>query len=104
MLLAFELSMPRVNSWNGRWSGEERRHVRVLRAGARCLAKPGRYRYDFGDGWVASVEVREVDGKESRKLRRLSDGFCGYDWMIEEIRSYGRIKTLAEHAAARREP
>jgi hypothetical protein len=96
MLLAFELSMPRVNSGSGRWSGEARRHVRVLRVGAGCFAKPGRYSYDFGDGWLASVEVREVDGKEARKLRRISDGFCSYDWMIEDIRSHGRIKTLAE--------
>lgn len=96
MLLAFELSMPGVNSRNGRWTGEARRYVKVLRVGTGCLAKPGRYIYNFGDGWRAAVEVREVDGKESRKLRRVSDGFCGYDWMVDEIRFHGRIKTLAE--------
>jgi hypothetical protein len=101
MLLAFELSMPGVNSWNGRWSGEQKPHVKVLNVGAKCLAKPGRYGYDFGDGWRASVTVREVDGKTARKLRRESAGFCGYDWMCDEIRFDGRIKTLAERTAAR---
>ena len=96
MLLAFELSMPGCNSWNGKWSGEDRRFVRVLSVGKGCLAKPGSYGYDFGDGWYASVSVREVDGQEARKLRRVSAGFCGYDWMIDEIRCWGRIKTLAE--------
>ena len=96
MLLAFELSMPGVNSWNGRWTGEARPHVKVLSVGAKCLAKPGRYEYDFGDGWRAAVTVRTVDGATARKLRKASAGFCGYDWMVEEIRFHGRIKTLAE--------
>jgi len=96
MLLAFELSMPGVNSWNGRWTGEARPHVKVLSVGAKCLAKPGRYEYDFGDGWRAAVTVRTVDGATARKLRKASDGFCGYDWMVDEIRFHGRIKTLAE--------
>jgi len=87
-----------VNSWNGRWTGEGKRYIKVLRVGACCLAKPGIYGYDFGDGWRASVDVREVDGKGSRKLRSLSAGFCGYDWMVDEIRTYGRIRTLAERS------
>ena len=40
--------------------------------------------------------VRQVDRMTANKLRKESDGFCGYDWMIEEIRSEGRIKTLDE--------
>lgn len=99
MLLAFELTMPGVNSWDGRWSGEQKRYIKVLKVGAKCLAKPGEYSYAFGDGWRASVEVRIVDGAESRKLRRISAGFCGYDWMIDEIRFEGRIRTLSERNA-----
>ena len=101
MLMAFELSMPGVNSWNGRWSGEAKRHVKVMHVGKGSLAKPGLYGYDFGDGWRASVTVREVDGQTARKLRRESDGFCGYDWMCDEIRFHGRIKTLSERTADR---
>jgi hypothetical protein len=58
--------------------------------------KPGHYSYDFGDGWRASVTVRQVDEKNARKLRRQSAGFCGYDWMIREIKEHGRILTLQE--------
>ena len=101
MLMMFELSMPGVNSWNGRWSRAAKRHVKVLHVGKGSLAKPGLYGYDFGDGWRASVTVREVDGKTARKLRRESDGFCGYDWMCAEILFHGRILTLAERKAER---
>jgi len=52
--------------------------------------------YNFGDGWGASVSVREVDSKEARKLRKESAGFCGYDWMVDEIRYHGRILSLSE--------
>ena len=104
MLMAFELSMPSVNSWNGRWSGKAKRHVKIMRVGKNCLAKPGLYGYDFGDGWQAKVTVREVDSKTARQLRRESDGFCGYDWMCDEIRFHGRIKTLAERRKERKTP
>ena len=95
-LLAFTLSMPNRNSWNGRWSGEETPYVKVLKVGAKCAAKPGDYSYSFGDGWRANVNVREIDGTESRKLRRISAGFRGYDWMIDDIRTYGRIRSYEE--------
>lgn len=96
MLLSFELSMPGVASANGKWTGASKRYVRVENVPKKSLAKPGYYVYDFGDGWRASVTVREVDGATARKLRRLSDGFCGYDWMISDIRQYGRIRSLSE--------
>ena len=95
-MLAFELKMPGVNTWNGQWTGEEKRYVKVLKIGAKCEAKPGSYGYNFSDGWIARVDVREVDRKEACKLIRVSAGFCGYDWMIKEICLYGRIKTLKE--------
>lgn len=57
------------------------------------------YFYSFGDGWAASVSARIVDATEARGLRKQSAGFCGYDWMIEEIRSHGRILSLSERAA-----
>lgn len=94
--LSFELTMPGVNSWNGKWSGEKKRFIKIIRVGADCIAQPSNYGYNFGDGWYANVEVREIAGKEARKLRRISAGFCGYDWMINEIRFHGRILTLEE--------
>ena len=98
-MMAFELSMPGVASWNGRWTGEKRPYVRVENVTKKWDVKTGRYGYDFGDGWRASVTVRQVDGQTARKLRRQSAGFCGYDWMIREIKEHGRILTLQERNA-----
>ena len=104
MLIAFELSMPNNNAWNGRWTGEDQCRARVVsirsqKAASRLLEKSSHY-YDFGDGWCARVSVRQVDATEARRLRKHSVGFCGYDWMIDEIRAYGRIKPLAERTTA----
>jgi hypothetical protein len=98
MLIAFELSMPRNNSWNGKWSGAEKRFVKVVSVGnsAKTIAKyraicGQRFSYNFGDGWCAAVSVSEVSAIEARNLRKQSAGFCGYDWMIESIRYDGAI-------------
>lgn len=107
MNLAFTLSMPNNNSWNGKWSGADRPYVIVRKL---CAAKKTRekyapligkaFYYNFGDGWGASVSVREVVGKEVTALRKKSAGFCGYDWMIPEILQHGRILTLDERQKA----
>jgi hypothetical protein len=47
--------------------------------------------YNFGDGWGASVSVVKVLAGEKNKRERISKGFSGYDWMIDEILKYGRI-------------
>jgi len=44
----------------------------------------------------ASIGVKEVNSKEAKRLNRISTGFCGYDWMVDEIMNDGRIKTLQE--------
>jgi hypothetical protein len=104
-LVAFELSMPGVASWNGHWSGEERLHVCVVNLGrnadaAQKIIEGSPYFYSFGGGWAASVSARLVDATGARRLRRQSAGFAGYDWMIEEIRSHGRILPLAERVTS----
>ena len=107
MNLAFTLSMPNNNAWNGRWSGEENLYV-VVKAFGRAKKTAERFAplighafsYNFGDGWRASVLVREVKGHEVIELRKKSKGFCGYDWMIDEILKHGRILTLGEHEKA----
>jgi hypothetical protein len=83
------------------WTGVGRNYVKVLSVKNKCLANPGWYEYDFGDGWRAAVIVTEVDGKTARKLRKESDGFAGYEWMIDEIRYLGRIRTLSEKQASK---
>lgn len=106
MILCFELSMPGRASWNGKWSGDGRIYARIvnfwrskkgIEEAKQILSKPC-YRYHWSDGWSASVSVREVDAKEARLVRKDSDGFCGYDWMIDAIRRYGRI--VDEHQLA----
>ena len=52
--------------------------------------------YDFQDGWGASVCVEKMAAIDGQKIMRKSKGFCGYDWMIDEIIQLGRIKTRAE--------
>ena len=92
MLMSFTLSMPGVKSWNGRWSGEGRSYVRV-KSLRKPTFKPGYYTYCFSDGWMAGVDVAEIDAVKARKLRKSSAGFCGYDWMINSLLEDGRIVT-----------
>lgn len=97
MILSFRLTMPNVNSWNGKWSGEGKKYIitkRFLKKDielANDLVKTGYYHYNFGDGWSAGIYVEEVDSRQAAKLRKLSVGFCGYDWMVESILKYGKI-------------
>lgn len=99
MLIAYTLSMPRANSWNGRWSGEERPHVVIesirSKEAAAAILRGGPYFYNWPDGWGARIDVREVTPAESRKLRAKSCGFAGYEWMLRTIRLYG--KPMADH-------
>lgn len=99
MIIAFELSMPSVASWNGKWSGEGRKYVIVRNVGASKKAvdkytkivKRGYYHYSFGDGWAAGIQVKEIDRSIARKLKTASAGFCGYDWMVTSICDDGEI-------------
>lgn len=102
MILAFTLSMPSNNSWNGRWSGENKLYVitktfsgKIAIAKAIELVKVGRFSYNFGDGWRAAINVTQVDSKQAARLRKQSSGFCGYEWMTKSIIKYGVI--LADH-------
>jgi hypothetical protein len=103
MLIAFELTMPNVGSWNGKWTGAGRCYVRIInftqkygtsataKEKVKDILKNSSYYYNFGDGWGANVSVREVKAGEAAKLRRKSVGFCGYEWMIDSILQYGEI-------------
>lgn len=103
--VAFRLSMPRNNAWNGKWGGEAKLFARVMKFRTRNAAdeilKRIDYGYDFGDGWFASVNVAEVSGEEKRRIEKQSSGFCGYDWMIDSICDFGRILNDEEAKEAR---
>lgn len=95
MLIAFTLTMPSVNTWNGQWSGQDKLYIRVenikKEIGLKVL-KEDTYYYKWSDGWTACIKVQRVDCKEAAKLRRKSQGFCGYEWMIKSIIHTGRIE------------
>ena len=97
-MLSFELTMPNVGSWNGKWSGEKKKYylTRKLNAAKEQELDGKSFYYNFGDGWGANVSVEKIDSKEAARRRKVSDGFCGYDWMVEEILKHGRILTLTE--------
>ena len=97
--LIYTLSMPGRNSWNGRWSGEDRIYaaIRRLPAGKKHEAKADRiiagspYRYRWPDGWCASFSVHRAKGRDVTAVRRKTNGFCGYDWMVDSIEADGDI-------------
>lgn len=94
-MIAFVLSMPGRNSWNGRWSGEGNLYAIVKR-----FTKKGRedelngqtWYHRWNDGWTAKIEAKKVDAKEAAQIRRKSRGFCGYDWMVSNIILYGETE------------
>jgi len=103
MILSFTLSMPQSASWNGRWSGEGSfyaitkvfRSKEAIKNACKILQK-GYYTYSWPDGWTARITVKEVDGKEKRKIDRKSQGFLGYDWMVNTIISHGNPLSTSE--------
>lgn len=106
MILAFVLTMPGRNTWNGRWSGEQSTYAIVKNLGRSKAAHEkgaallGNHGYAWDDGWFANIEVREVDAKEARRLRAKSRGFFGYEWMVDNLLLYGNTRGEADHDRA----
>lgn len=100
MLVCFKLSMPNKGSWNGKWSGEENLYAIIRQVPKKHktmpmieeLLKNNHYSYSFGDGWVARIEITQVEAKEANKIRQKSQGFCGYEWMIDSLIKNGKIQ------------
>jgi hypothetical protein len=95
-MLAFFLSMPSNNAWNGKWTGEGKPYVMVRanptkNAPVKLSDIKDYYSYAFGDGWVAAIQVKQVDGNKAKKLRRKSAGFYGYNWMVDSILKKNKI-------------
>ncbi len=97
MILCFELTMPNRGSWNSRWSGEDDVHVITKtdrQIGKKKIAElDGKhFHYRWDDGWTAMISCRAIDAAEARRLRKRNRGFCGYDWMVGSILTYGEIR------------
>lgn len=91
-MIVFELTMPHCGSWNGKWTGADKRYIRTRRecdVPKEHWGKGFFYRWD--DGWEACVSVKQMPVREARKLERISAGFSRYDWMIESIIRHGYI-------------
>ena len=92
----FVLTMPGIGSWNGKWSGNGRYYAKTRRVFYRnknlCPnLKEGRFSYRWDDGWCASIEVKYVTPSEAKKAEKQSNGFCGYEWMIDDLCKFGTI-------------
>ena len=93
--LAFELSMPSNNSWNSKWTGEDKKYIitrQIDDPEAAVIYNHAPYWHDFQNNWIAQVDITRITNLEAEQLEELSDGFCGYDWMIDSIIKHGRIK------------
>ena len=97
--IEFKLSMPGVNTWNGRWSGEKDNYTIVRKLSDTDVDKllSGNLRaswlHRWDDGWCARVDARII--LKGERLPK-SDGFCGYDWMVTNIVLYGATEKPAE--------
>jgi hypothetical protein len=107
MLISFELTMPNVGSWNGKRSGESKKYFLIKDVSKRYLDKQEHFKdllekgndswyYSWNNGWGASVRAEIINGLEAKKRRKNSAGFCGYEWMVQSIISYGVIQTSNE--------
>ena len=92
----FRLLMPRVGSWNGRWSGEDNNYLKYKKLNKETMAFLGLdierkklWRYSWNDGWGASIVARVMNVGERKQK---SDGFCGYEWMIDQITKHDEIR------------
>ena len=90
MRVKFTLSTPRNNSWDNKWSGASKNYFKVISIAEKKavdLITQRNFSYNFGDGWVAMIKVERASGRQPK-----SDGFCGYEWMIDSIKQHGEIK------------
>ena len=98
MFLSFELTMPNVGSWDGKWAGSKKPYFEFRKIDKKIGIQfmegqeSKNFYYNFGDDWRAKVKVKKILSKEKNKLERISAGFCNYEWMIDSILKNGKIK------------
>lgn len=128
MIICFELTMPNVGSWNGKWTGADNKYYvcrnlplkqgQDVMRGAKSRpvfegmftrvqvgeTKPSKsWYFGWDDGWGANVEATVVTAAERRKLEKKSAGFRGYEWMIDSIIDIDKILTSDKRAAYKQE-
>ena len=111
MIISFELTMPNVGSHNGKWTGADNKYYNIVvlnKAQKQVVSgllnsQKTNFYYNFGDGWGANVKMEIVDAREASRRRKNSKGFCGYQWMCEEILQHGKILNSSERDELKRE-
>lgn len=92
-MIVFKLTMPKSGSWNGKWSGEGKLYTlskQNKQVPKKCWGKT--YMYNWSDGWTVRVDAIWMPFHEAEKYTRKSEGFQGYDWMVDSIIKYNEIR------------
>lgn len=91
--MAFILNFPNTPTWNGNFSGSGKFYGMLQRVAKQQEEElDGKtFSYRWEDGWSARIECRKVSAQEAAQIRRNSQGFWGYGWMVESIIKNGAI-------------
>ena len=81
-VLLFEYGHSKINTWNGHWTGEGKVFAKEV-----FLT----FTHDFGDGWVAKITMTVGAKKDFEEIMKRSEGFLGYEWIIDSILKHGKI-------------
>lgn len=106
-IVSWQLTMPNIGSWNGRWTGESNKYYVIEKISDKYLKSKEHFKelldtgsaswyYSWNDGWGANVRAEIIDAATARKRRKESKGFCSYEWMIQTIKYYGKPMNTAE--------
>lgn len=103
MKVSFQLTMPNVGSWDGKFSGANKKYYHTISVRKKkgeglteelihkLIEGGGYFTYNFGDGWTAAISMQIVDDAECRRRTKISAGFMGYNWMVDSILKHGKI-------------
>lgn len=106
--LLFEYGHTNIGSWDRKWPGEGRVYAKskkIYKEQEEFLASKGismkigeqtTFIHNFEDGWTAKVTVTVGRASDFADILKRSEGFLGYDWMIDNILEHGRILTQKE--------
>lgn len=87
----FSLTMSNVGSWNDKWTGDGIKYYIIKDKLYETAIANSPFFYDFGDGWIAKIEVKAINSFDASLKKKESKGFCGYDWMVNSIINNGKI-------------
>ena len=102
-IISFEYHTTQIGSWDKKWSGSGKVFAKlktISKEQKEKLEKMGfaiqkgkshSFHYDFQDGWACNVTMTVGTKKEFQSIMRQSQGFLGYDWMIQDILENGQI-------------